>query len=92
VGEKTATIAFNQEFDMMNPLFAQALSSLIVYEIWNCRAWNFDVEENAIPVLVKEIPSASNGGISADGKLHYLRRHPLVGWAAIPARTSSPTR
>jgi peptide/nickel transport system substrate-binding protein len=81
VGERIATVAFNQEFDQLNPLYAQALSSLIVQEIWNCRAWNFDVQNNPQPVLVQEIPSAQNGGISPDGREITLKLRPGIVWS-----------
>jgi peptide/nickel transport system substrate-binding protein len=88
VGEKTATIAFNQEFDMLNPLYAQALSAQIVYGIWSCRAWDFDIHENPIPVLVEEIPSVKNNGISADGREITLRLKNDIRWSDGEAITS----
>jgi peptide/nickel transport system substrate-binding protein len=81
VGENTATIAFNQEFDSFNPLYAQAVSAQMVYDIWNCRAWTFDDQINALPVLVGEIPSNQNGGISQDGREITLKLRDDIVWS-----------
>jgi peptide/nickel transport system substrate-binding protein len=81
VGENTATIAFNQEFDSFNPLFAQAVSAQMVYDIWNCRAWTFDDQNNALPILVGEIPSLQNGGISQDGREITLKLQDDIAWS-----------
>jgi len=79
VGTETVTVAFNQEFDALNPLYASALSAQMVYDVWNCRAWNFDDKNNAQPILVKEIPSQANGGISADNRqITFKLRDDLV--------------
>lgn len=81
VSDKTATIAFNQEFDMLNPLYAQALSAQLVYGIWNCQAWDFDVQGNPVPRLVVELPSTKNSGISADGREITLRLREDIQWS-----------
>ena len=65
---KVATFIWTQEFDTLNPLYTNMWFSSITFQIWNCYAWDFDVASNPVPVLVKEMPSADNGGISADGK------------------------
>ncbi len=81
VGDQTAILAFNQEFDMLNPLYAQNLSSQIVYGIWNCSAWDFDDQENALPVLVKQIPTVKDGGVSADGREITFRLRDDIAWS-----------
>lgn len=78
---KRAVIAFVQEFDSLNPLYAQALSSLYTQQIWNCRAWLFDDQNNPVPQLVEAIPSTQNGGISADGRTITLKLRPDVIWS-----------
>ena len=72
---KTATFIFPQDFDNLNPLYTQSWFSTVTQQLWNCWPWVFDEGNNPIPVLLKEMPSAANGGISPDGKVitMYLR-------------------
>lgn len=81
ISDTNATIAFNQEFDQLNPLYATVLSAQLVYDIWNCKAWNFDDQNNPFPLLVKEMPSHENGGISADGKEITLQLRDDIVWS-----------
>jgi peptide/nickel transport system substrate-binding protein len=81
VGEGSAVIAFNQEFDQLNPLFAQALSAQMIYNVWNCQPWNFDDQNNPLPVLVQEIPSAENGGLSQDGRSITMKLRDDIVWS-----------
>jgi len=76
----TITIAFIQDFDTLNPMYAQALSSIYTQQIWNCRAWNFDDQNNPVPVLIKELPSLQNNGISADGRVITLKLREDIFW------------
>lgn len=78
---KAATFLFTQEFDTLNPLFTTIWTSQITQQIWNCWAWDFDDQNNPRPVLVKEIPSFENGGISADGKVLTLRLREEIVWS-----------
>lgn len=75
------TIAFVQDFDTLNPMYAQALSSIYTQAIWNCRAWNFDDQNNPIPILVAELPSLENGGISADGRVITMKLRQDIHWS-----------
>jgi len=82
---KIATFIWTQEFDTLNPLYSNMWFSSTTYQIWNCYAWNFDDQNNPVPVLVKEMPSADNGGISADGKTITLKlREDLVWSDGVP--------
>ncbi len=78
---KTAILAYIQDFDTLNPMYAQALSSIYTQPLWNCRAWNFDDQNNPIPLLVSELPSLQNGGISADGKVITLKLRDDITWS-----------
>jgi peptide/nickel transport system substrate-binding protein len=80
-GPKIATIAFVQDFDILNPIYAQALSSIYTQQIWNCRAWDFDDQNNPQPRLVKEIPSIQNGGISSDGRVITMKLRDDILWS-----------
>ena len=63
-----ATFIWTQEFDTLSPLYTSMWFSTITYSLWNTWAWNFDENLEPLPVLVTEIPSAENGGISEDGR------------------------
>jgi peptide/nickel transport system substrate-binding protein len=78
---KVATFIFTQEFDTLNPLYTNMWFSAITFQIWNCYAWNFDEQNNPVAVLVSEMPSAENGGISADGKTITLKLRDDIVWS-----------
>ncbi len=75
------TIAYIQDFDTLNPMYAQALSAIYTQPVYNCRAWYFDDQNNPIPTLVQEIPSTQNGGISADGRTITLKLRANMAWS-----------
>lgn len=64
---KIATFIYTQEFGPLSPLYANNRFAWITIQLWNCWAWDFDENTNPHPVLVTEIPSLKNGGISGDG-------------------------
>jgi peptide/nickel transport system substrate-binding protein len=78
---KTATFIFTQEFDNLNPAYSNMWFSQITQQIWNCWPWSFDDKNTAFPVLVKELPSATNGGLSADGKVITLKLRDDIVWS-----------
>jgi peptide/nickel transport system substrate-binding protein len=78
---KKATFIFTQEFDTLNPLYTNMYFSQITQQIWNCWPWDFDDQNQPHPVLVKEMPTASNGGISADGKVITMKLRDDIVWS-----------
>ena len=78
---KVATFIWTQEFDTLNPLYTNMWFSSITQQIWNCWAWDFDEVTNPHAVLVKEIPSIENGGVSADGKVLTLKLRDDIKWS-----------
>ncbi len=78
---KTATFIFTQEFDNLNPAYTNMWFSAITQQLWNCWAWDFDDKNAPIPVLVKEMPSAANSGLSADGKVITLKLRDDLVWS-----------
>ncbi len=76
-----ATFIFNQEFDSLNPLYTNMYSSDITQQLWNCWAWDFDNQNQPLPVLVTELPSAQNGGVSADGKVITMKLRSDIVWS-----------
>jgi len=78
---KVATFIWTQEFDVLNPLYTNMWFSSITQQIWNCWAWDFDDQNNPHPVLVKEMPSTENGGISPDGRVITLKLRDDIVWS-----------
>lgn len=78
---KVATFIFTQEPDVLNPLYTNMWFSSITQQIWNCWAWDFDDQNNPHPVLVKEMPSEENGGISPDGRVITLKLRDDIVWS-----------
>jgi peptide/nickel transport system substrate-binding protein len=77
----TVTITFTQEPDNLNPMYTQMYFSGILREFWLKPVWNFDMDAKPVPVLAAEIPSAENGGLSADGKTVTIKLRDDVTWS-----------
>ena len=78
---KVATFIWTQEFDTLNPYYTNMWFSAITQQLWNCWAWDFDDQNNPVPVLVTEMPSQENGGISADGTVLTLKLKDNLVWS-----------
>jgi peptide/nickel transport system substrate-binding protein len=78
---KVATFIWTQEFDTLNPLYSNMWFSSVTQQIWSCWAWDFDENNNPLPVLVKELPSLENGGLSADGKVITMKLRDDIVWS-----------
>jgi peptide/nickel transport system substrate-binding protein len=78
---KVATFIWTQEFDTLNPLYTNMWFSSITHQIWSCWAWDFDDMSAPHPVLVTEMPTIENGGISADGKVITLKLRDDIVWS-----------
>ena len=77
----TVTITFTQEPDNLNPLYTQMFFSGILREFWLKPAWTFDTDAQPVPVLVTEIPSLENGGLSEDGKTVTIKLRDDITWS-----------
>ncbi len=77
----TATITFVQEPDNLNPMYTQMSFSGYLRPFYLKPSWDFDENGNPVAVLVKEVPSAENGGLSADGKTVTLNLRDDVKWS-----------
>ena len=78
---EVATFIWTQEFDTLNPLYTNMWFSAVTQQIWNCWAWDFDKLSNPRPVLVTEIPSLENGGVSADGRVITMKLRDDIVWS-----------
>ena len=80
-GSNAARLIFTKEFDTLNPIYSTLWQATITHQIWNCWAWDFDEQNNPVPVLVKEIPSLENGGLSQDGKTITMHLRDDIVWS-----------
>jgi len=86
---KVVKLIWTQEFDTLSPLFTAMWFSTTTEQLWNAWAWNFDEKNEAIPYLVKEIPTIENGGISTDGKTITLKLRDDLKWSDGEPLTSA---
>lgn len=78
---KSITISWTQEPDNMNPMYTTMSFAGYTYQLVYSAAWNFDENGLPVPVLVSEMPSADNGGISADGTTFTLKLREGLLWS-----------
>lgn len=76
-----AKFIWTQEFDTLNPYYTNMWFSSTTFPIWNCYAWTFDDQNNPVAVLVSEIPSVENGGITNDGKTIIMKLRDDIVWS-----------
>jgi len=86
---KVSTFIFTQEYDTLNPYYTNMWFSAITQQFWNCWAWDFDDQNAPHPVLVKEMPSVENGGISEDGSTITLDLRDDIVWSDGTPLTSA---
>ncbi|NWG32828.1 MAG: peptide ABC transporter substrate-binding protein [Chloroflexi bacterium] len=77
----TATITFTQEPDSLNPLYTTMFFSGITRDFWLKGMWSFDDDNNPVLELAAEVPSAENGGLSADGKTIVYKLRNDIFWS-----------
>jgi peptide/nickel transport system substrate-binding protein len=78
---KIATFIWTQEPDNLNPMYTSMWFSVITQQIWTCDPWVFDDNDAPVPVLITEMPSIDNGGLSADGKTITLTLRDDIVWS-----------
>jgi peptide/nickel transport system substrate-binding protein len=78
---KIATFTFTQEPDNLNPLYTDMWFSAITRDLWLRGLWNFDDNNQAIPQLAAEVPTADNGGISNEGQTITVNLNPDAVWS-----------
>lgn len=80
-GSNTLTVAFSQEPDNMNPDLTQM--AFAQWAVFLCQAnlWDYDDKLQPVPVLVSEIPTFANGGVSKDGLTTTLKLKPGLKWS-----------
>jgi peptide/nickel transport system substrate-binding protein len=79
--KKVATLIFTQEFDNLAPLYSSMWFVWTTWQMFDHWAWEFDMNNEPFPVLVTEIPSVENGGVSADGKVITMHLRNDLKWS-----------
>lgn len=78
---KVATFIFTQEFDTLNPYYTNMWFSQITQQLWLVWPWQFDENNEPYPVMLTELPSVENGGISEDGRVITFRLRDDAKWS-----------
>lgn len=78
---KVAVFIFTQEFDSLNPLYSNMWFAVIPQQLWLQWPWEFDDANEPFPVLVTEIPSVENGGLSEDGTVITMNLRDDIVWS-----------
>jgi len=91
-GGKTVTVAFSQEPDL-----ADAIFSSMSYAEWVAQGvlvglGTWDAKNNLVPELATEIPTAENGGVSADGLTITWHLKPCLFWSDGQPLTSEDVK
>lgn len=79
--EKSITISFEQEADSLNPMYSTMTFAGFTRQLYLVGPWNYDGDLNPNPMLVTEMPSLDNGGISADGTTITLTLRDDIVWS-----------
>jgi peptide/nickel transport system substrate-binding protein len=81
VGPKVMTVAFEQEPDVATGPFSNMSFSLWIFQMFDVGPGKWDDQNNLVPYAATEIPSADNGGVSADGLTVTWKLKPCIFWS-----------
>jgi peptide/nickel transport system substrate-binding protein len=80
-GGGTVTISFVQEPDNLSPLYTTMYFSAITRDFWLRGLFTLDDQLVPQPTLAAEVPTAENGGISADGLTITIKIREALTWS-----------
>jgi peptide/nickel transport system substrate-binding protein len=80
-GENIVTIAYQQEPDTLSPIYPQLWFTTNVLDLIWAPTWFINDEFEAVPILVTEIPSVENGGVSEDGTTITMTLRDDIVWS-----------
>jgi peptide/nickel transport system substrate-binding protein len=75
------TIAWPQEPDSLNPMYTTMTYGNYTISLFYASPWVFNSTLEPVPVLLTEMPSSENGGISEDGTTFTLRLKEGMTWS-----------
>ncbi|MBI3162207.1 MAG: peptide ABC transporter substrate-binding protein, partial [Chloroflexi bacterium] len=90
--KKVVTFSWTQEFTTLSPLYSSGWFTSVTQQLWNCWAWNYNENNEAVPHLVTEMPTFENGGISEDGLTITLHLRDDIKWSDGEPITSEDFR
>jgi peptide/nickel transport system substrate-binding protein len=85
---KVVTLTYPQEFDSLSPLYTSMWFSWTTWQMFEHWPWEFDEKNEPFPVLVTEIPSVENGGVSQDGRVITMHLRDGLQWSDKVALTA----
>ena len=91
-GGKTVTVAFSQEPDLLSGLFSSMSFAQWITQGILVGLGTWDANNNFIPELAVEVPSAANGGVSADGLTITWHLKPCLYWSDGEPLTSADVK
>ena len=91
-GGKSATVAFSQEPDLVDALFSSMSYSAWVDQMVQVGLGTWDANNNLVPELATDIPTAANGGVSADGLTITWHLKPCLFWSDGQPLTSADVK
>jgi len=91
-GGKSVTGAFDQEPDAIVPYFSQMSFAVWVTQLTLVGLAEWDDQSNFVPELAAEIPSAENGGVSADGLTITWKLKDCLFWSDGTPLTSKDVK
>jgi peptide/nickel transport system substrate-binding protein len=77
----TFTVGFAQEPDLLNGNYTNMSFGVWAVYLMQANLWDYDNKLQPVPVLVKEIPTSANGGISKDGKTLTIHLKDGLKWS-----------
>ncbi|MCK6577640.1 MAG: peptide ABC transporter substrate-binding protein [Anaerolineae bacterium] len=80
-GESVLTVGFAQEPDSMNGFYSSMAFAQWANDLVQASLWDIDENLQAVPVLVDEIPTVENGGISEDYMSYTIRLKEGLTWS-----------
>jgi peptide/nickel transport system substrate-binding protein len=89
---KTVTVAFSQEPDLVDSIFSSMSYAGWVNQSVLVGLGTWDAKNNLIPELATEIPTAANGGVSADGLTITWHLKPNLKWSDGEPLTSADVK
>jgi peptide/nickel transport system substrate-binding protein len=88
LGSKGITIAFEQEPDQLVGTFSNMSFAAWIWQTFGAGPGKWDDKNNLVPYMATEIPSADNGGVSADGLTLTWKLKPCIFWSDGTPMTS----
>jgi len=88
-GGKSITLGFSQESDNVNTFFTAMTYTAYIAQMVSAGLAEWDDQNNLIPDLAAEVPTAENGGVSADGLTITWHLQPGLKWSDGEPLTSA---